>query len=129
MINPLSMFSEKDGTARGAFSMTRLVAFLFATTYCYVLIKNAANAHVIGWPFCTLGVVVVLAVPLQSLFKYLQVWFTSSPGQKLLHVLLAKVAPTLGALAPNTTATTETSTATTTTSTATAAPATAAPAT
>lgn len=113
MTNPLTMFHEK-GLKGQAVSMTRVIAALFAATYCYVLVRNSANAHLIGWPFCVLGVVTLLAVPLQALFVYLQVWFTSSPGQKLLHELLAKVAP---ALAPNTTATTAT-TATSTTTTA-----------
>jgi hypothetical protein len=113
MINPFSMFMEKDGTARPFFSMTRVVAFLFAITYCVVLYKNENNAHLIGWPFCSLGVVIVLAVPLQALFKYLQVWFTSSPGQKLLRDLLAKISPSIGQ--PNTTATIETKATTTTT--------------
>jgi hypothetical protein len=120
MIHPLSMFMEKEAGMAKAFSMTRLVAFMFAFTYCAVLFKNEENAHLIGWPFCSLGVVIVLAVPLQCLFKYLQVWFTSSPGQKLLRELLAKISPAL-ALPANTTATVETK-ATTITSVATAPP-------
>jgi hypothetical protein len=116
MIHPLSMFMEKDTGSMKVFSMTRLVAFIFAVTYCFVMYKNAANAHLIGWPFCALGVVIVLAVPLQTLFKYLQTWFTSSPGQRLLRDLLAKFAPSLG-LPANTTVRTETTAATTTTAT------------
>lgn len=94
----LSMFKEKDciietgKVTTTCWSMTRVVAFLFALSYCGVLITNAANAHQISWPFCALGIVIVLAVPLQALFKYIQVWFTSSPGQKLVKILLEKVA-------------------------------------
>lgn len=92
-MNPLTMFSEKDSTYSAShFSMTRVVAFMFAATYCYVLIRNSVNAHAIGWPFCLLGVAALLAVPLQSLFKQLQSWVMTPPGKKVVEALLSKVA-------------------------------------
>lgn len=107
---PLSMFIEK-GETPPVLSMTRVVAFIFAVTYCYALILFAQRGKDFGWPFCVLGVVTVLAVPLQAMFKYLQVWFTSSPGQKLLRDLLAKVSgATLTAPAASTTKTEVTTT-------------------
>lgn len=87
MSNPLSMFHDDDGE----WSMTRVVALLFALTYCLALARYALKAHEISWPFCALGVVTLLAVPLQALFRYIQEWFSSSPGQKLLGALMAKV--------------------------------------
>jgi hypothetical protein len=84
--SPLSAFHDDDGQ----WSMTRTVAWIFALTYCYVLVLNAANSHLMNWPFCVLGVVVLLAVPLQAFFRYLQLWFSSSPGQKLLGTLMEK---------------------------------------
>lgn len=108
------MFHEKvhDGHP---WSMTRVVAFLFALTQCTSMLLYAWRGHEIAWPFCVLGVVTLLAVPLQALFKYLQVWFTSSPGQRLLRDLLAKVSPSLAAgLVTETTATATTATTKTT---------------
>jgi hypothetical protein len=88
-----SMFKGKDTNGSGVmhWSMTRVVAFMFAVTMCTATIMYARSGKEIGWPFCVLGVVTVLAVPLQGLFDYIQKWFTSSPGQKLLRELLAKV--------------------------------------
>lgn len=100
-----TMFCEKD-LKDCPWSMTRVVAFLFALTYCFSTVMYALAGKDIGWPFCVLGVVTVLAVPLQSLFRYLQQLFASSPGQKLLRDLLAKVSTTtIGA--PATTVKTE----------------------
>jgi len=106
MWHPLTMFTERKEA--GELSMTRVIAWMFAVTYCFVLIKNASNAHAIGWPFCALGVVVVLAVPLQALFKSLQKWVSTPPGKKAVETLLSKLSTvSLGAI-PSTTATTVT---------------------
>lgn len=108
----LSMFKEKDNQADVLhWSMTRVVAFLFALTYCWTLIRYALKAVDIGWPFCALGIATLLAVPLQALFKYLQIWFTTSPGQKLLQTLLSKVS---GATLTSPASTTKTEVTTTT---------------
>ena len=107
MWHPLSMFSEKDGTEKPFLSMTRVVALMFALTYCYVLIRNSSNAHTIGWPFCTLGVVTLMAVPLQSLFKNVQSWLATPPGKKAIEGLLSKLVPeSIGGGTPSTTVTT-----------------------
>ena len=101
MSSPLSAFHDDDGQ----WSMTRTVAFMFALTICYAIVLYARHAHEIGWPFTTLGIAVIFAVPLQALFRYIQEWFSSSPGQKLLGALLSKV--TTGATGSTTTVRTE----------------------
>lgn len=74
-------------------SMTRVVAFLFAVVFCTTLLLSArTTATSMGWPFSTLGIVVVLAVPLQALFKSLQTWLATPPGKKLIGTLIEKVA-------------------------------------
>lgn len=87
MMNPLSMFVEKSSTERH-WSMTRTVAFMFAVTYCIALYHYAHAAHDITWPFTTLGIVIVLAVPLQALFVFFQTWLESAPGQDVLKELV-----------------------------------------
>jgi hypothetical protein len=87
MTSPLTMFHDDDG----AWSMTRVVAFVFALTYCAATFRYASGGKEINWPWCALGVVTLLAVPLQALFRYIQEWFSSSPGQKLLGALMEKV--------------------------------------
>jgi hypothetical protein len=110
---PLSMFHEKSSSGN-PYSMTRVVAFLFALTYCAVLYKNSNNFHILGWPACALGVATLLAVPIQAMCRALQSYLESSPGQRLLHVLLEKVSPSLAAgITTETTATTATATTTT----------------
>lgn len=95
MINPLSMFMEKDplGSGTNAWSMTRIVAFLSSVTLNYALATMARtdNAHDLGWPFCALGVVTLLAIPLQTMFKLLNQWIQSRAGQRLLGHLIEKV--------------------------------------
>jgi hypothetical protein len=107
MSNPLSMFHD-DPDADGVrdWSMTRVVAFLFAMTYCIATVRYAENTKDINWPWCVLGVVTLLAVPLQALFRYIQEWFSSSPDQKLLGTLLEKVT-TIAAGSTSTTVHTE----------------------
>lgn len=90
----LSMFKDKDDAGNAAhWSMTRVVAFLAALTINYALITMSRKDHVhdIAWPFCVMYVVTLLAVPLQMMFKFLQVWFTSAPGKLLLKSVLDKV--------------------------------------
>lgn len=104
--HPFSMFSEPD-TDPPKLSMTRTVAFLFTLTVCYALVVMARNnhAHDVGWPMCAIAIATLLAVPLQALCKYLQVWFTSSPGQSLLRSLLAKFQATATGAVPSITST------------------------
>lgn len=64
-----TMFAEKRGDGAGVVaSMTRVVAFLFAWEYLQAFGHLARTGVAIGWPMATLGVVVLLAVPLQALF-------------------------------------------------------------
>lgn len=86
-MNPFSMFIEKSSGDRH-WSMTRTVAFMFAVTYCIALYHYAHAAHDVTWPFTVLGIVIVLAVPLQALFVFLQTWLQSSPGQQLVQELI-----------------------------------------
>lgn len=112
----LSMFKEKDcdGAELPHWSMTRVVAFISACTVNAALgvMSYKDHVHDIAWPFCVMYVIVLLAVPLQMLFKFLQVWFTSAPGKVLLKAVLEKVQThgiTLGTTpaAPNVKTTTE----------------------
>jgi hypothetical protein len=83
-------FEEKKG---GGFSMSRLIAFGFAVTYCYALTlvaRNTGPSTIMGWPYACLGIVVVMAVPLQALFNTLQSWFSSAPGKALIATLVGK---------------------------------------
>lgn len=77
-------------------SMSRVVAFLFTLTYCVTLLTRATVSEM-GWPFACLGIVVVMAVPLQALFKTLQSWLATPPGKKLLDIALTKIGGMAGA--------------------------------
>jgi hypothetical protein len=79
-------------------SMSRVVALIFALTYCYALIlvaRNPAASTIMGWPYACLGIVIVMSVPLQALFKTLQSWFSTAPGKALINTLLGNAASTL----------------------------------
>lgn len=89
MNNPLTMFHEK-ADPRAPYSMTRVIAWLFALTYCGVLLKNVQHAHDIGWPFVALGVVTLLAVPLQALFATLVTWAMTPSGKGLIEAAIVK---------------------------------------
>jgi len=78
--------------------MSRLIAFGFAVTYCYALTlvaRNTGPSTIMGWPYACLGIVVVMAVPLQALFNTLQSWFASAPGKALIQTLIGKAAGSL----------------------------------
>ena len=110
MSNPISMFyDEPNADGVREWSMTRVVAFMMAVSYCWVMNKNATNAHLMGYPFMWLGIIILMAVPFKMLFTYIQEWFSSSPGQKLLLTLMAKFS---GATLDNTSTTVETKIAT-----------------
>lgn len=87
MSSPFSAFHDDDG----AWSMTRTIAFVFAIVVSSAIIIYACKVHEIGWPLTMLGISAMFAVPIQAFFRYLQEWFSSSPGQKLLGSLLSKV--------------------------------------
>lgn len=92
MIHPLSMLFEKgDPREQPRFSMTRLVALMFAATVCWAIVLYAKGAHDLTWPFATVAIVTLLAVPLQALCKYLQQWLSTSPGQAVLASLAEKL--------------------------------------
>lgn len=88
------MFREKyaDGDH---LSMTRVVAFLFAVVFLASLGAYAYRGKDIGWPFVTLGVVTLLAVPIQAIFAFLQQWVSSREGRDLLTTLTHKVEDSL----------------------------------
>lgn len=85
-------FDEKGDRSKAP-SMTRLVAFMFTVVYCTVLLMSArTSATSMGWPFATLGIVTLLAVPLQALFRSLQSWLKTPSGKKVLDAIIAKAA-------------------------------------
>ncbi len=71
--------------------MTRVTAFLFALCYLTAMMIFAFRAKELNWPFAVLGVVVLLAVPLQSLFSFLGQWISSKEGRDLLTTAVHKV--------------------------------------
>lgn len=88
-------FEEKGDGLKGP-SMTRLVAFMFAGVYCATLLVSArTSATSMGWPFAALGIVVLMAVPLQALFRTLQKWLATPPGQKILGAVLDRLSTTV----------------------------------
>lgn len=101
MSNPLSMFHDEDGS--GDWSTTRVNAFLVILSVCAATLILAFGGKTINWPLAVFGMSAVFAVPLKQLFNYLQQWFTSSPGQKLLGALMAKVAPMIAGSTSSTT--------------------------
>jgi hypothetical protein len=91
--HPFAMFEEKP--VGSGISMSRVIALMFAITYCYSLTLAARNngpTTIVGWPYACLGIVVVMAVPLQALFKTLQSWFSTAPGKALIQTLVNKAA-------------------------------------
>lgn len=88
-------------------SMSRVIAFLFTLTYCTTLLIRTTTSEM-GWPFAALGIVTVMAVPLQALFKSLQSWLMTPPGKKLIDISLTKAGGAAGA-AMTTKTTTESS--------------------
>ena len=95
MSHPLSMFHEK-GLDDQPYSMTRVVAFIFALTYVAALDGYAFRAKEINWPFAVLGAFVVLAVPLQALFTFLGQWVSSREGRSLLATMTHKIEDLVG---------------------------------
>jgi hypothetical protein len=88
----LSMFRDK--TAPGMpYSMTRVVSCLFALTVCASLLLYARGKAQVGWPFAALGIVTLMAVPLQAMWAMLVKYFTSRPGEALLGQVIEHVAP------------------------------------
>lgn len=90
----------KDKNAEGQhYSMTRVTAFFFAVVYLSALATYAYRAKEINWPFAVLGVVTLLAVPIQALFGFLGQWISSREGRELLSTAVHKVEESL--LAPH----------------------------
>jgi len=93
-----TMFLEKHSTDGSVVSMTRVVAFMFAIVVCFSIVAMAMRDKLDGmqWPFCALGIMTLLAVPVQSLFKVLVSWFKTKPGKALLDNLIERVVPGIG---------------------------------
>lgn len=89
----LSMFKEKEAGQALHWSMTRVIAFISAVTMNFALVTMARLNHVhdIAWPFCWMYVITLLAVPIMVMFKFLQVWFTTGPGQTLLKQVITRI--------------------------------------
>ena len=95
MIQILSMFHEKESD-KDSWSMTRVVAFLFALTVCTAMLLYARSAKDLNWPFAAVAAMTVLAVPLQGIFTYLKNWVATRPGALLMGKVLNKLAPGIG---------------------------------
>jgi drug/metabolite transporter (DMT)-like permease len=105
----LTMFHDKNAP-NAPFSMTRVVAFLFTLVFLLTLWTYANKAIPINWPFATLGCVVLLAIPIQAIFAYLQKYIETKSGRALLDKLVQNFVPA----ASSTVASTVSSTVTTT---------------
>jgi hypothetical protein len=92
----LSMFHDADGS--GEWSMTRVVAFMFAIVVCLGIVRMGMQDHLhdVGWPFVALGVITLVAVPIQALFRMVEQYLRSKPGGKLLEELLKKGVSMIG---------------------------------
>jgi hypothetical protein len=96
----LSMFHDADGS--GEWSMTRVVAFMFAIVVCFGIARMGMQdqLHQVGWPFVALGVITLVAVPIQAMFRMIEQYLRSKPGTKLLEELLKKGAGMIGISVP-----------------------------
>lgn len=73
---------ERDGRP---WSAGRIVALLFAVTYNLTLLRLGDKGVNIGWPWATLGIVVLLAIPIQK-------WLSSPKhGPELVKLLLSRI--------------------------------------
>lgn len=91
-------------------SMTRVIAAMFAVTYCHSLLlvaRASVPSTVMGWPFAALGIVIVLSIPIMALFKSLQSWLSTDPGKKFVTDLMTKVVSTAAGAATKMTTTVE----------------------
>src|SRR5688572_25550075 len=102
MRNPLSMFYESSPDGNGDWSMTRTVAWMFAVTMCYAIVRMATqdHAHDMGWPFVALGIVTLLAVPVQAFFKFFNSWMKTRPGTAFFKKVVEGVADKVGIQLP-----------------------------
>ena len=94
--NPFAMFEEKP--VGSGISMSRVIALMFAVTYCYALTlvaRNTGPSTIMGWPYACLGIVVVMSIPLQSLFRTIVSWFATPPGKALMQTLIGKAGSAL----------------------------------
>lgn len=107
MSNPLSMFHDEDGS--GDWSTTRVNAFIVIVAVCTTMLVLAFKGVNPAWPLIALGMSGVFAVPIKALCTYIAQWFSSSPGQRLMGMLMTKVMGT-AATATSTTVTSSTET-------------------
>lgn len=96
-----------DAAEPDKLSMTRIVAFMFAASICFGIVRMSIGGTLgaIGWPFCALGVVTLLAVPLQAFFKFFNTWLKTKPGNKLMAKIAERGAELIG-VSPGATTTT-----------------------
>jgi hypothetical protein len=77
------LFGDKE--RGGAWSAGRFVAIMFALTYNVTLIRLGAAGLNIGWPWATLGIVILLAIPMQK-------WLSSEKhGPELVKALIGRI--------------------------------------
>lgn len=90
-MNIFSMFHEKDDLGRSTkdWSMTRVVVFMFACTFCGTVIRFGFE-HV-SWAVACVMMVDMLALPIIWLFDSLSSWFSTPSGKLLIEKALALV--------------------------------------
>lgn len=114
-MSPFSVFHEKakDGDS---WSMTRVVAFLFAVSVCYSIFVYASKGAALGWPFVALGIVTLMAVPIQMMFRAFTAWAQTREGAAMVRkagfALAEKFAPNLASTVESIVSATSTTTTT-----------------
>jgi hypothetical protein len=89
------MFHEKSDD-NAPWSMTRVVAFMFAWGVLYALTLYATKATPINWPFAAVAGATILAVPLQSIFTWFREYLSTKSGRELADTLLHKAQDAVG---------------------------------
>jgi hypothetical protein len=97
MSNPLSMFHEKQADGTNPWSMTRVVAFMFAWGVLYAQTLYARKGVPINMPFTIIACVTVLAVPLQGLVNTIRAYLDSKDGRELMKTAMHKIEDMMGA--------------------------------
>ncbi len=101
MSNPLSIFHEKQADGTNPWSMTRMVAFMFAWGVLYSQTLYARKGVPINWPFAFVSAVTIVAVPLQALVNTIRAYLDSKDGRELMKTAMHRIEDMLGAPSPS----------------------------
>ncbi len=100
MSTPLSMFHEKQADGTNPWSMTRVVAFMFAGGMLYSQIIYAKKGVPINMPFAIVEIATIIAVPLQALVATIRAYLDSKDGRALMATAMHRIEEMMGAPTP-----------------------------